>query len=138
MVLTIPWIVLALVAYNVIVFFFGASPPADPVDAFSNELFSFPMPSGGTWVFTTGDMVLLLALAALFLEILKSTYTQAMSMIDHGLSMVLFIVCLIEFLVIPEAATSLFFAITMIALMDVVAGFYISMASARRDVSIGG
>jgi hypothetical protein len=39
-------------------------------------------------------------------------------------------------LVIPEAATSAFAALTAIALVDVLAGIYISARVAGRDVNI--
>ncbi|MCG8561936.1 MAG: hypothetical protein MI824_19235, partial [Hyphomicrobiales bacterium] len=55
----------------------------------------------------------------------------------HALSTVVFIICIIEFLVVPEAATSLFFFITIIALIDVIAGFSVTIRAARRDFAMG-
>lgn len=138
MVLSLPWIVLALIAYNVIVFLFGSAPPAEATEIFQTEMFSLSMLSGASWTFRVGDIVLMIALFALFIEILKSTRTQPLAILDHGLSMVIFIICLIEFLIVPEAASSLFFFVTLIALIDVVAGFSVGMRAARRDFSLGG
>ena len=138
MVLSLPWIVLALIAYNAIVFLFGSAPPADPTDVFQSELFSIPMLSGASWTCRMGDIVMVIALFALFIEILKSTRTQPLAILDHGLSMLIFIICLVEFLIVPEAASSLFFFITLIALIDVVAGFSVGLRAARRDLSFGG
>jgi NADH:ubiquinone oxidoreductase subunit 3 (subunit A) len=56
---------------------------------------------------------------------------------DHLLSMILFIVFLIEFLLLAPAATQLFFILMTISFIDVIAGFAVSMRSAGRDVSIG-
>ena len=53
-------------------------------------------------------------------------------------SMIVFVLYLIWFLVVPTAATSLFFLITIIALIDVVAGFSVTIRAARRDYSVGG
>jgi hypothetical protein len=50
--------------------------------------------------------------------------------------MIVFIACLILFLVWQPAATSLFFLITVISLIDVIAGFSVTIRSARRDYSI--
>lgn len=138
MVLSLPWIVLALIAYNAIVFLFGSAPPAAATDVFQTELFSLPMLSGASWTFRLGDIVMLLALVALFIEILKATRTRPTAIVDHGLSMLIFIVCLVEFLIVPEAASSLFFFITVISLIDVVAGFSVGLRAARRDLSFGG
>ncbi len=129
MILSLPWIVLSLIAYNVIVF--ATNMPFDTV------IFQVPMISKEVWSFELGDALLTLTLILLFVEILKATRTGGNSLVDHGLSIVVFIVCIIEFLTIPEAAKSLFFFITIIALIDVVAGFSVTIRAARRDFGVG-
>ncbi|MEL6227258.1 MAG: hypothetical protein AAFY27_11080 [Pseudomonadota bacterium] len=103
-----------------------------------SELFSFPMIAGKLWVVTWGDVIILLLLVTLFVEILKATYTSTTAMVDHGLSMVVFIVCLVMFLLLPKAQTSIFFFITVAAIIDVVAGYTIGIRVARRDIGFGG
>jgi hypothetical protein len=68
---------------------------------------------------------------------MKSTYTSTASLLDHGLSMLVFIACLIEFLLVKQAATSVFFFITVASMIDVMAGYTIGIRVARRDFSIG-
>lgn len=96
------------------------------------------MMSQGVWKFTWGDLLLLITMIVLFIEIVKATYTGTASMIDHGLSMIVFIACLIEFLMVRQAASSVFFLITMATLIDVVAGFTIGIRVAKRDIGFGG
>jgi hypothetical protein len=96
------------------------------------------MMSGGVWKFTWGDLILLVTMVILFIEIVKATYTGTASMIDHGLSMVVFIACLIEFLMVRQAATSVFFLVMVATLIDVVAGFTIGIRVAKRDIGFGG
>ena len=48
---------------------------------------------------------------------------------DHILAMVLFIGMLVEFLLVAQAATSTFFLLMTIALVDVLAGFIVGMRS---------
>ena len=43
----------------------------------------------------------------------------------------------IEFLLVANAATDIFFILMAIAFIDVIAGFSVSIRSAGRDVSIG-
>ena len=129
MILSVPFLVFSVIAYNVIVFVTGA--PFDTV------VFEVPMLSGALWIFTLGDMLVVGSLFLLFIEILKATRTSGNSLVDHALSTIVFIVCLIEFLVVPEAATSLFFFITLIALIDVIAGFSVTIRAARRDFAVG-
>ncbi len=129
----LPLIVIAFLLYNVIVLAGGP----DPNVTLSTKIFSIPMIKA-TWVFSWGDFVLLLMLILLFIELLKSTYTSTASLLDHGLSMLVFVVCLIEFIIIPQAATSVFFLIMVATLIDVVAGYTIGIRVARRDLNIGG
>ena len=90
------------------------------------------------WRFSWGDLVILLTLFLLFVELVKSTYTTTSSLVDHGLSMVVFIACLVEFMMAPLAATSTFFLIMVATGIDVVAGFTIGIRVAQRDLAIGG
>jgi hypothetical protein len=131
----LPLLVAPLIIYNIVVVFAGGGPATGPLTA---TLFKLPMLSGSTWVFSWGDLILLITLIVLFAELVKATYTSTVSLVDHGLSMLVFVACLVEFLVVGAAATSVFFFIMMAALIDVVAGFTIGIRVARRDLSIGG
>jgi len=139
MLLSLPWTILSLIAYNVIAFtgIAVADEGASAAGVFDTVLFSMTLISGGTWTFTLGNLVLLLAFIALFVEILKAVRTSSIALVDHALSTVIFIVCLIEFLLVPQAATSLFFFIMITALIDVIGGFSVGLTAARRDVGIG-
>lgn len=128
---SIPLIVIAFIIYNVIVFMFGI----EALDKLA--LPEVHMLSGGVWQFTWGDGIILMTLLLLFIEIVKATYTTTSSLVDHGLSMVVFVACLVEFLLTPQAATSVFFLIMVATMIDVVAGFTIGIRVARRDLAIG-
>ena len=105
---------------------------------FQKALFQIPMIKGALWTFTRGDLIVLVTMLFLFAELVKATYTTSVSLVDHGLSMLVFIVCIVEFLVVNSAATSTFFFVLLGALIDVVAGFTIGIRVARRDLAIGG
>ena len=126
-----PLLLLPLIIYNLAAFnLFGIS--AD----WAAPLMTVGMVSGASWSLTWGDLLLLLALALLFIEVLKSTRTGMSSITDHGLSAVVFVVYLVEFLVVPAAATSLFFACLAMSFIDLIAGFSVSIRSAGRDVNL--
>ena len=130
----IPLIIIAFIIYNVVVLFAG-NVPADEI--LNKQLFQIRMVSGADWVFRTSDLIILLTMILLFVELIKSTYTSSSQMVDHGLSMLVFIACLVEFLLQPKATTSVFFFIMTAALVDVVAGALIGIRAARRDLNIG-
>jgi len=132
----IPLIVIAFIVYNVVVLFGPAGQAADVI--LNRDVFSITMPSGAAWNFKVGDLIMLLTMILLFAELIKSTYTSSTQMIDHGLSMLVFIACLVEFLLVQKATTSVFFFILIAALIDVVAGALIGIRTARRDLNLGG
>ena len=123
-----------LLAFVVIAYVAFAAGGAD----FTLTRFTVPMPSGAVWNISLGDMMLAFSLFVLFFEVLKSTRTGGNSVVDHALSMMVFVACLILFLVWPLAGTSLFFLIMLTTLVDVIAGFSVTIRSARRDYSVGG
>jgi len=135
---SIPLIVFAFIMYFAVVLFGGGATPTETLDS---RVFSLPSIRGGdsaTWVFNWGDLLILVTLMLLFVEILKATYTSTASLLDHGLSMLVFIACLIAFLLLDEAYTSVFFTIMIITLIDVIAGYTIGIRVARRDIGFGG
>ncbi|MCY6383524.1 hypothetical protein [Hoeflea prorocentri] len=134
MIAAIPLMIFPLIAYNALVFgpFEGAG-----LDILSMDMVSISMISGAQWSMQLGDLVIVGALVLLFLEILKATRSGSWSVIDHLLSAVVFVAFLIEFLTVGEAATDIFFILTVIAFVDLIAGFSVSIKSAGRDVSIG-
>ncbi|MEJ8569867.1 hypothetical protein [Microbaculum marinum] len=126
----VPLMILPLIGYNVLVFLFGGVDWQGPV-------FSAQMMSGSTFSLSAGDVFILVSLLILFIEVLKATYTGAGSIVDHLLSTLVFVGCVVEFLIVAQAATSTFFLMTAIAFVDVVAGFSITIRGARRDFTVG-
>ena len=57
-------------------------------------------------------------------------------MLDHILSIATFVVALVCFLLVDYAGTATFFILTLMTLVDVIAGFTISLFAARRDLAI--
>jgi len=102
------------------------------------ELFSVDLMSGAHWSFSTHDAFIVGGVLVLYFEIFKSTGTGMSSVLDHSMSMLVFVGFLIEFLVVAACGTSTFFALSLMALLDVVAGFTVSIVAARRDFAFGG
>lgn len=129
-----PMLALPILAYHFIV----VSSAASGIDAaLAGSIFSLPMLSGGRWTLTLSDIILVFGLAMLFIEIVRATSTRSTSLINHGVSTALLIFCLIEFLALRSFATSTFFLLMVMALLDVMAGFMVTIVSARRDFGVG-
>jgi hypothetical protein len=78
----------------------------------------------------------MVALVCLFFEIFKATRTGNRSIIDHMLSMILFVVILIEFILWAPFGTSTYAIFLVTSAVDVVGGFTISIRTARRDFAL--
>ncbi|MEZ6030803.1 MAG: hypothetical protein R3C46_13760 [Hyphomonadaceae bacterium] len=141
-----PLLAIPIVIYNLMAF--TASGAADPsctleaikcASAISMQLSD---PSNGTLVFgawriTSGDILIILSMVFFFIEIIKSTATGSSTIANHAVSMVVFIICLVEFLLLANFQTSVFFILTFMCLLDVLAGVVVTIVSARRDFMVG-
>jgi hypothetical protein len=130
----IPLLLIPFVLYNLIAFGFVGASGSTPFDA---QVFSMNMMSGGVFSLSLGQLLLLISLVLMFFEIIKSSRTSNASVIDHLLSTLVFVAFLVEFLLVKSAATPVFFLLMIMALVDVLAGFSVSIRSAGRDVNLG-
>lgn len=101
------------------------------------DAYSMTLASGAEMTLRGGDFFVIAGLGALFLEMLKAARPGRSTIVDHILSTAVFVVALVCFLLVAEAGTATFFLLTLMALIDVVAGFSISLFAARRDFSVG-
>jgi hypothetical protein len=102
----------------------------------STVLFDVTLVSGATFAFTMSDLLIVFGLLLLYVETFKATRSSSLSIVDHLLSMLLFVVCLVEFIALPGFGTSVFLMLTLMCFIDVVAGFTVTISTARRDFGI--
>lgn len=127
----IPFTIVPLIVYNLV----GIGLVGDYRNGaiWNEDILTISMVSGASFTLELGYLMVLAGLIFLFVEIVKATQTSSPTVIDHAMSMVIFIVYLIEFIAVGYCATSVFFILMMIALLDVVGGFTITIRGARRD-----
>jgi len=128
---SIPLFAILWLAYNALTLF---------SDTGSIEMvtFSITLPSEVIWEITRGDILVFIGIIFLYVEIFKATRTTAGSILDHTLSMVVFVGMLLQFILSAKAGNSVFAVLTLMSLVDVVAGFTVTIVSARRDFGFGG
>jgi len=138
MLIAIPLLLIPVILYNIVVLFGadgnGGTSQADAL--LRDPLFFIPMASGAQWNVGSGDLILFVGLILLFFELVKSTSSQRVAIVNHALSMVLFIIVLVEFLLIRGFATSTFFLIVVMILLDVLAGFIVTIIASRKDFDL--
>lgn len=128
MVGSLPLLALVVIAYNIIVFLTGFT--------METGVFSVALVSGTVWQVTIGDVLLVFGLIMLFLELINATRTGSATIINHALSMLVLLVALVQFIVLPQFGTSVFFLIVLLNILDVIAGFTVTITSARRDFTV--
>lgn len=96
-------------------------------------LFGLPLLSGATLLFRGGDLLLVIGLILLCVEIYRATSSSTAAILNHVLSLLVFIIALIELIIMPQMANMTFFLIVMMTLSDVIAGFTVTISTARRD-----
>ena len=133
LILSIPLFFYVLVAAN----FVMLSGPIDQ-SMINVILFEFDLPSQRRIIMTVSDAFILASIFFLYIETFKATRTSVISIIDHALSLLVFVIFLIELLVVPRLGNTTFLIMTTASLMDVVMGFTVTISTAKRDIAFGG
>ena len=129
-----PLLLLPVAAYNLLALTLAGSFAATGLDArLTAPVFQMRTAPGGVWPVSLADLLIAAALVVMFVELVKSTHDRRVAAINHGLSIALFVICLAEMLLAAAFATSTFFLITLMVLLDVLAGFILTLAAARRE-----
>ena len=99
---------------------------------------TLPLVSGDVWVVSWGDLFLLVSMGLLFVELLRSTKTGSESIMNHALSVVVFVASLLLFIIVGGFGNSVFFLFMTMTFLDFMAGFIVTTVTARRDLAVGG
>ncbi len=126
-----PLLLVPFAIYNIVAFLM-------PGVSWTGTLTSVHMVSGADWTMSAGDILVALAVLVLFGEVLKSTRIGMRTVIDHGLSLIVFLGMLVEFLLVKQAASATFFLLLVISFIDVIGGFAVTLRSAQRDLTVEG
>jgi hypothetical protein len=130
-----PLILIVVILYN-LVFFGGAVAGHHEMQALLDQSFALKMFSGDVWRITVSDLFVLGSLLMLFIEVVRAARASSREVLNHAFAMLTFCIALVEFIVLKGFSTSAFFLITAMCMFDVVAGYTISIVSARRDLAV--
>ncbi len=126
-----PLLLVSFAIYNIIAFLM-------PGVSWTGAVTTVRMVSGADWSMSVGDMLIAFAIVLLCGEVLKSTRIGIRTVVDHALSLILFLGMLVEFLLVKQAATATFFLLLVVGFIDVLAGFAVTLRSAQRDLTVEG
>ena len=126
-----PLLLVPFAIYNIIAFLM-------PGVTWTGVVSTVHMVSGADWTMSVGDILIALAILLLCGEVLKSTRIGIRTVVDHALSLILFLGMLVEFLLVKQAATATFFLLLVVSFIDVLSGFAVNLRSAQRDLTVEG
>jgi len=130
-VLGFPLLLIPFAVYNIIAFLM-------PGVTWTGVVTTVHMVSGADWTMSAGDILVALAIILLCGEVMKSTRIGIRTVIDHSLSLILFLGMLVEFILVKQAATATFFLLLVVSFIDVIGGFAVTLRSAQRDLTVEG
>jgi hypothetical protein len=130
-VLGFPLLLIPFAIYNIIAFLM-------PGVSWTGVVATVHMVSGADWTMSAGDILIALAVVLLCGEVMKSTRIGIRTVVDHALSLILFLGMLVEFILVKQAATATFFLLLVVSFIDVLGGFAVTLRSAQRDLTVEG
>jgi hypothetical protein len=126
-----PLLLVPFAIYNIIAFLM-------PGVTWTGVVSTVHMVSGADWTMSVGDILIALAILLLCGEVLKSTRIGIRTVVDHALSLTLFLGMLVEFLLVKQAATATFFLLLVVSFIDALSGFAVTLRSAQRGLTVEG
>jgi hypothetical protein len=121
-----PLLLVPFALYNMVAFLLNMT--------FSDPLFTLTLLSETRLPVTTGDALVMLAMLLLYIEVLKAARFGAKGIMDHVLSLLLFVAMAAELMLVPRAATTTFLLLTALSFVDVITG--VSFAGRPRQTQI--
>jgi hypothetical protein len=104
---------------------------------YDGEALAIDLMSGDKWHITGGHLFLTFSMMLLGVELLRATRVGANSIMNHALSVIVFISALLLFITRRGYGNSVFFIYTSMTFLDFMAGFIITTVTQRRDFAFG-
>ena len=125
-----------ITSYIMLVYFLVAYIPSLGLEFWSREMLNFTMLSQTSFRLSWGGAFIISSLIALYIEISFSARSATNAIVNHVISLLLFIMGFALFLMVDKAATLEFLILVIIMLIDVAAGLTLSIRSAKSASSM--
>ena len=123
-----PLLLIPFAIYNIIAFLM-------PGVAWSGAVATVPLASGAEWTIALSDLLVGLAVILLIGELAKTAHHKR-TLVDRGLSFILFGGMVAEFAFVRQAATPTFFLLLILSFIDVVGGLAVTRRAVMREVVV--
>ena len=109
-----PLLLIPFALYNMIVFLLNAP--------LTDAALLIPLAADRQLPVTTGDLLIGLGMLLLYVEVLKAARLASKAIMDHALSLVLFLAMVAELALVPHAASSVLLLLTVLSFVDLITG----------------
>jgi len=123
-----PLLLIPLAIYNILAFLMPGVSLAEP-------LLKLTLISGAEWTLTLSDMLLALGILLLLFEVIRGARPGAKYLTDHLLSLIIFGGAAAEFLLWPRFASSTYFLLALLSLVDFLSGIALRAGRGRQLAS---
>ncbi len=116
-----PWMAVPVVIYNILALGGLAFSSVEAIRLrLDTDFLVIPIGLSASWNITPGHALICCSIIMLFIEFMKSRSISSINVLSHASSIFIFVISIVEFLIFPAFATSVFFLIMLMCLMDVV------------------
>jgi len=130
----VPLTIIPLVIYLIVAFSYGTL--AGHADVWDEGWINLTLISGGKFSPLNEHLILVVALVILFFEIWKATRQTNQEAFEQVFSILVFVLYIVLFITVAKCAHAVFFLLMLISLIDVAAGFLVSLRTARRSLAV--
>ncbi len=128
-----PWMAVPVVIYNILALGGLAFSSVEAIRLrLDTDFLVIPIGLSASWNITPGHALICCSLIMLFIEFMKSRSISSINVLSHASSIFIFVISIVEFLIFPAFATSVFFLIMLMCLMDVVSRLTLLSAFLRH------
>ena len=113
-----PLLLIPFALYNMIVFLLNAP--------LTDAALLIPLAADRQLPVTTGDLLVGVGMLLLYVEVLKAGRLASKAIMDHALSLLLFLAMAAELVLVPRAASSILLLLTVLSFVDLITGLSLS------------
>lgn len=129
----IPFLVIPVLIYAALAITSGSQ----MAERMSGQVFALTMASGDVWRMSFGSLFIGLSVLCLFFEVLRSVRPSNAAIGENISTAFVLIVCIALFLLARGFATSEFFLIVLLLLIDFLTDSTVMVFTAKRSVGLG-
>lgn len=100
----------------------------------NDTVFDMTLVSGQNWALSNGDLIIVISVILLLFSVLRTASHNPMTVLGNIVMVLILCIYIVLFLTVDFAGTSVFFILTIIALVDTLITVSVSLVASHSDV----